>query len=62
MSDYRAYIIDQDGHFADFAVLTSSSDTEAIKEAELLLAESDVEVWYRARKVTLLKPEKSSAN
>lgn len=55
MSDYRAYIIGQDGHFHDFKVLDAVDDQDALKAANQFVNGHDVEVWHLDRKLGVLK-------
>jgi hypothetical protein len=51
MSDYRAYIVDHDGHFLTSAALECVDDEDAKQQAQLLVDGHDVELWQRDRKV-----------
>lgn len=55
MPEYRAYIIDHDGHIQSFEPLICTDDDRAIAAAKRLVDEHDVEVWQGARKVTVLR-------
>lgn len=55
MTDYRAYIVGEGGHFETFEVINADSDEGALKAAEKLVEGRDVEVWHLARKVAVLK-------
>jgi len=54
MPEYRAYIIDHDGHIKSFEPLVCADDVAAIANAKRLVDGHDVEVWQGARKVTTL--------
>jgi hypothetical protein len=55
MSDYRAYFVGKDGHFEGFEVIQADTDEKAVKVAEKLVDNLDVELWHLARKVAVLK-------
>ena len=57
MSDYRAYIIGQDGQFHDFKVIDAPDDARAVEVAKSFVDEHDLEVWHLDRKLTVLKSE-----
>lgn len=54
MPEYRAYIIDRDGHIKTFEVVTVDDDEAAIAAAKHLADRYDVEIWHLARKVAVL--------
>jgi hypothetical protein len=56
MSEYRAYLVGNDGHFINVMEFRCPDDTEAVEQAKQLVDGHDVEVWQLARKVTILKP------
>ena len=60
MPDYRAYIVDADGHFKAFEVIVADDDEKAVKIAEKLVVGHDVEVWHLDRKIAVL-PSKASS-
>ena len=58
MPEYRAYTVDDDGHFSGFEVFTSSDDTGATERAKRLVDGQDVELWNGARLVVILKHQR----
>ena len=54
MPEYRAYLIDHDGHIKSFEPLVCADDVAAITTAKRLVDGHDVEVWQGARIVTRL--------
>ncbi len=59
MPEYRAYLIDRDGHFHSAVPIEAPDDAAAVEAAKPLVDGHDVEVWQWDRKVTVLphKPE-----
>ncbi len=57
MSDYRAYIIGQDGHFHDSQVIDALNDARAVEAAKSFVDGHDIEVWHLDRKLIVLKSE-----
>jgi hypothetical protein len=55
VSEYRAYIIGGDGHFAGFRAFVCGSDSDATVWAKQLVDGHDVELWSGDRLVTRLK-------
>jgi hypothetical protein len=55
MIDYRAYLIDSDGHIEGFEPLVCADDEGAIEQAQRLARERDVELWSGGRLVARLK-------
>jgi hypothetical protein len=53
--DYRAYLVDADGHIVGVHELDCASDEEAKQKAAQLLDGHDLEVWHRERRVARLK-------
>jgi hypothetical protein len=51
MPEYRAYIIDSDGHFQSAVPLICPDDETAKDKAKQLVDGHDVELWQYARKV-----------
>jgi hypothetical protein len=51
MPEYRAYIIDSDGHFQASVPLICPDDETAKDQAKQLVDGHDVELWQYARKV-----------
>jgi hypothetical protein len=60
MADYRAYLIDSDGHFYDAVPLTCADDVEAIQKAKQLVIDRDVELWQLDRKVATFPKRKKT--
>ena len=54
MPEYRAYILDRDGHIKNFEPLVCGDDAAAIATAKRMVDGHDVEVWQGARRVTTL--------
>lgn len=59
MPEYRAFIVDANGHIIGRHDLVCDSDQEALDLAKLLADGHDVEVWQRERVVSRL-PRKSA--
>lgn len=55
MSNYRAYIIGQDGHFCDFKVIEAPDDAAAVEVAKAFVDGHDIEVWHLDRKLAVFK-------
>jgi hypothetical protein len=53
MADYRAYLVDEDGHFSEAVPLICADDAEAIEKARPLAVDKDVELWQLDRKVAV---------
>ena len=51
MDGYYAYIIDADGHVINRVDLVFEHENDAIERAKALVAEHDVELWQRDRKI-----------
>jgi hypothetical protein len=54
VSFYRAYVIDQDGHFLEVVNLECASDAAAVEAAQQLVNGHDVELWQEDRMITKL--------
>jgi hypothetical protein len=54
VAEYRAYILDGDGHIQRYEPLICPDDTTAIAAAKRLVDRYDVELWEGSRKVILL--------
>jgi hypothetical protein len=54
MAEYRAYLVDSDGHFYDVVPLICADDAEAMEKAKPLAVGHDVELWQLDRKVATL--------
>ena len=60
MLDYRAYILDEDGHIIGFEPLVCTGDDEAIAGAKRVVDEHDVELWTGTRLIVRLeRPSKA---
>ena len=55
MVEYRAYVIDQDGHFVSFEPMVCTDDAEAIEKAKRLVLGYAIELWSGDRLVTRLE-------
>jgi hypothetical protein len=53
--DYRAYILNDEGHIIGVHKLNCADDDEAKQQAAKLLDGHDLEVWEQARRVAVLK-------
>jgi hypothetical protein len=58
--DYRAYLVDEQGHIADAHVFVAATDEAALIKAHQYANGLDVEVWHRARRVGLIPREPKS--
>ena len=54
MAEYRAYLVDSDGHFSEAVPLICADDAEAMEKAKPLAVGHDVELWQLDRKVLRL--------
>lgn len=54
MADYRVYIVAAEGHFADVVPLVCGDDEKAIRLAQELAKDRDVELWQLDRKVAVI--------
>ena len=52
--DYRAYILDEDGHITGVHELDCANDDEAKEKAAQLLDGHDLDVWRRERHIARL--------
>ena len=55
MADYRAYLVDEDGHFWKAVPFVCSDDAQAIKTRPLAVNQC-VELWQLGRKVAVFPP------
>jgi hypothetical protein len=55
VAEYRAYLLDSDGHFYEAVPLICADDAEAIEKAKRLAGRCDVELWQLDRKITTIK-------
>jgi hypothetical protein len=58
VSEYRAFILGQDGHIFKAEGFEASDDEEALRKAKCIVDGHDVEVWQLARKVAAIKAVK----
>jgi hypothetical protein len=58
--DYRAYLLDEQGHIVDAHSFVAPSDEAALTLAYQYVNGLDVEVWHRARRVGLIPREPKS--
>ena len=61
MTEYRAYIVGDDGHFMRAVDIFCEDDEAAKERAKQLVNGHDVELWQLGRKVETLKRTKSEA-
>jgi hypothetical protein len=61
MSDYRVYIIGDDGHFQKAFSLDCGDDNAAIESAKLFIDGHDLELWQRDRLVARLDHRRKDA-
>ncbi len=59
MTDYRVYVIGNDGHIANAILLDCVNDNAAIESANQLVNGHDLELWQRDRLIAKFdrKPE-----
>ena len=57
MNEYRAYIVDGDGHFASCRAFRCADDTEAVTRARQLVDGQDVELWSGERFIVRLRSD-----
>jgi hypothetical protein len=58
--DYRAYLVDEEGHIFDAYVFVAARDEAALIHAHKYANGLDVEVWHRARRVGLIPRQPKS--
>jgi hypothetical protein len=56
MAEYRAYLVDRDGHFYEAVPLICADDAEAMEKAKRLAVGHDVELWQLDRKIANFNP------
>jgi hypothetical protein len=63
MTEYRAYVIDEDGHIRTFRAFVCDGDADAMVWAKQLLDGNDIELWSGDRFVSRLnhKPEAAAS-
>jgi hypothetical protein len=54
MTDYRVYIIGNDGHFVSAIQLDCPDDNAAIESAKQFINGHDIELWQGDRKIAKL--------
>ena len=54
MPEYRAYILNRDGHIESFEPIDCPDDVAAITAAKRLIADYGIELWQGARLVSTL--------
>jgi hypothetical protein len=59
MTDYRTYVIGEDGHFASSRGFVCDTDDHAIEWAKQLLDDQPIELWRGEQLVKRLSPESS---
>ena len=55
MLDYRVFVLGEDGHVLHRHDFWCATEEEAIERAHQLVDGSDVELWYRARKIATFR-------
>jgi hypothetical protein len=55
VAEYRAYVVDHDGHFVSFEPMVCTDDAEAIERAQRLVYRFAIELWSGDRFVTRLE-------
>jgi hypothetical protein len=55
VAEYRAYTVDDDGHFVGYEPLICDNDDDAIAKASSLMDGHDIEVWSGPKLVVRLK-------
>jgi DNA-directed RNA polymerase subunit RPC12/RpoP len=61
MRPYRAFVVNEDGHFQKAVVLYCADDVVAVQEAKKLVDGKDIELWEMERRVATLKSSNKSA-
>lgn len=49
--DYRAYLIDEQGHFLGVHEFDAPNDAAALQQAVKFVDRHDMEVWHRGRRI-----------
>jgi hypothetical protein len=62
MSEYRIYIIGNDGHYVNAENIECADDQEAIQKAQQAADGCGVELWERGRFITQLRRKTGEAN
>jgi hypothetical protein len=55
--DYRAYLVNPEGHFESSEIIVADSDDKAVNIAKKLAEKQVVEVWHLDRKIAVLQPD-----
>jgi hypothetical protein len=58
--DYRAYLLDEQGHIIDVRAFVAPNDDAALSHAYQYVNGRDVEVWHRAYRVGIIPQEPTS--
>jgi hypothetical protein len=58
--DYRAFLLDEEGHIVDAHAFVAASDDVALLHANQYANGFDVEVWHRSRRVGSIPREPKS--
>lgn len=58
--DYRAYLVDENGHIVDAHTFVATNDEAALIHATRYANGLDVEVWQRSRRIGLIPREPNS--
>ena len=61
MPEYRAYAVDNDGHFSGYEPLECANDEEAITKAQILSRRHGVELWSGPRLVSSMPKQRGHA-
>jgi predicted RNA-binding Zn-ribbon protein involved in translation (DUF1610 family) len=61
MRPYRAFVVNEDGHFQKAVVLNCANDAAAVLEAKKLVDGEYIELWEMERRVAILKNSNNSA-
>jgi hypothetical protein len=56
MANYRAYVLDKEGHFLRAVELVCSNDDIAKEQAKQLVDGYDVELWQQERRIAKFRP------
>jgi hypothetical protein len=61
MPEYRAYAVDDDGHFDGYEPLLCDNDEDAIAKARILAQRHGVEIWSGSRLVRSIPKQPAGA-
>jgi hypothetical protein len=59
MPDYRAYIVDDDGHFNGYEPFVCANDEEAITKATVLARRHRIELWSGPRLISSIPRQRA---